>query len=37
VGLIDDHADPLIELRRLLTRFRETYEPLMKALAAQER
>ncbi len=29
---VDDHADPLVELRRLLSLYRETYEPILKSL-----
>ena len=29
---VDDHAEPLAELRRLLTLFREKYEPIHRAL-----
>ena len=29
---VDDHSEPLAELRRLLTLFRETYEPIHRAL-----
>jgi len=34
---VDDHADPLAELRRLLTLFRERFEPIHRALPATSR
>ena len=34
---VDDHAEPLAELRRLLTLFREKYEPIHRALPATSR
>ena len=34
---VDDHPDPLVELRRLLALFREKYEPIHRALPATSR
>jgi uncharacterized Ntn-hydrolase superfamily protein len=34
---VDDHPDPLAELRRLLALFREKYEPIYRALPAASR
>ncbi len=34
---VDDHSEPLTELRRLLTLFREKYEPIHRALPATSR
>lgn len=34
---VDDHLDPLIELRRLFTLYREKYEPIYRAMPTAER
>jgi uncharacterized Ntn-hydrolase superfamily protein len=34
---VDDHTEPLTELRRLLALFRERYEPIHRALPATSR